>query len=709
MSRGNLCSIKPKIKKMKKMKILKFLPTLALAGLVMFSTSCKREGCTDPLALNFNDKAKKDDGSCVYESINLKLNKTTLGGTPGTKVNALVSVTGANLSKLHILKNGKQDATYPAFDLGGGTSKDYLFEYTIEALAVGTKVTFGFQAEDAKGQKTTVKELVVEVTSVNLSLSAATAQGLTGDKVSTVISMAGNNLKTLNILKNGVVDNAFPAVDLGGVSTKDHTFEYTIEQLPAGTKVNFSFQAENASGEKSTIQTFVVEVKAVAAKQIIEVQGDIATTTWTKDKVYRLNGYCRVQDGNTLTIQKGTLVIGDRESKGTLIIQRGGKIIADGTASEPIIFTSERDPGRREPGDWGGLVICGRANNNQGLDVELEGGYGAIHGGTNDNDNSGILRYVQINFAGIPINPNEEVNSLTMGSVGSGTVIEYVQCAFGLDDAFEWFGGTVNCKYLVAYKGLDDDFDVDFGYSGKVQFALAVRGALQADQSGSNGFEVDNNGSGATVTPFTSAVFSNVTVIGPKKNRDLTISLQFQNAMHLRRSNKIKIYNSFFTGFPNGLFIDGANTAAYAQTDELQIRNVVLAGVEHWGGNGYGSAGTVFSGSPANGAQHPTNPRGLAIKANDATFNDAAALAWFNTSGWNNQLLDKWQDAGISPTLFDSDTPNVLPASNSILLSGASFTNSNLSGMQNVNFRGAFGTMDWTQGWVDWSADLTTY
>lgn len=448
------------------------------------------------------------------------------------------------------------------------------------------------------------------------------------------------------------------------------------------------------------------EEEPTPAKPIVEVSGNVATTTWTKDKIYRLNGFVRVQSGNVLTIQAGTVIFGDFESKGTLIIQKGGKIMAEGTASEPIVMTSEKAPGLRQPGDWGGLVVCGFAPNNvPGGEAELEGGYGAFHGGTDPADNSGVIKYVQINFAGIPINPNEEVNSLTMGSVGSGTVIENVLCAYGLDDAFEWFGGTVNCKYLVAYRGLDDDLDVDLGYSGNVQFALGIRGAALADQSGSNGFEVDNDGSGTGNTPFTSGTFSNITIIGPKKERGTAISLQFQNGAQLRRNNKLKIHNAFFTGYPNGIFIDGAGAATNATNDELMVKNTVIAGVEHWGGNGYGSAGTIFTGSPANGLQHPNNPRGEALKTNDGAFN---VTTWFNTPAYGNAVLDKWQDAGIDPTIFDLGTPNVLPQAGSILLSGANFTG--LPGFfQSVSHRGAFGATNWTQGWVDWNCALTVY
>jgi len=439
----------------------------------------------------------------------------------------------------------------------------------------------------------------------------------------------------------------------------------------------------------------------------VEVEGSLTgTVNWTKNNIYLLKGFVRVQDGGVLNIEAGTVIFGDTETKGTLIIQKGGQIFAEGTAQEPIVMTSEKAPGLRQPGDWGGLVICGKARNNvPGGEAELEGGYGAFHGGTDDNDNSGVLRYVQINFAGIPINPNEEVNSLTMGSVGKSTTIEYVLCAYGLDDAFEWFGGNVDGKYLVAYRGLDDDFDVDLGYSGNVQFGLGIRGASLADQSGSNGFEVDNDGAGSTNTPKTSGTFSNMTIIGPKATRETPISLQFQHGAQLRRNSELKIHNSFFTGYPDGLYINQASTAANAESDALKVRNTIFAGVSHWGGNGYGSAGTIFTTAPANGNQHPNNPRGNALKTDVETFDIAA---WFNTPAFGNTLMDKWQDAGINASIFELGTPNVLPSGGSVLLSGASYTGLPAF-FEQVSHRGAFGSSDWTQGWVDWNCAQTTY
>lgn len=453
--------------------------------------------------------------------------------------------------------------------------------------------------------------------------------------------------------------------------------------------------------------------------EIVEKSGSItANETWTADKIYKLKGFVRVQDGAKLTIEPGTLIIGDRATKGTLVIQMGGQIFAEGTAEKPIIMTSEKAPGFRNPGDWGGLVVCGKAKNNitekTGLPVELEGGYGAFHGGSNDDDNSGVIKFVRIEYAGVPINPNEEVNSLTMGSVGRGTVIENVMCSYGLDDAFEWFGGSVNAKNLIAYRCLDDDLDVDLGYSGNVQFALIIRGENLADQSGSNAFEVDNNSSGSNDGPFTSGVFANVTVIGPKATRETPISLQYQHGAQLRRNSRISIYNSFITGFPDGIYIDDdkAGSGQAFLDDHLQIRNVIVSGVEHWGGNGFGSAGTVFEGAPANGAQHPNNPRGNALKVH-ANFPGGldAMKEKFNNGDFRNMLMPKWQDAGINANMFEDGKPTVLPNSGSMLLTYAKWDNTPKAGdfFQKVAYAGAFGNTDWTAGWAEWNCHIVEY
>lgn len=169
-----------------------------------------------------------------------------------------------------------------------------------------------------------------------------------------------------------------------------------------------------------------------------------------KKGTYILKGWVYIANGAELTIEPGTIIKGDKQTKASLIAERGGKLIAQGSASEPIVFTSEEAPGNRKPGDWGGVILCGKARNNQ-TEMQIEGGPRTKHGGNDDADNSGVLSYVRIEFAGYPFNTDQEINGLTLGSVGSGTKIDHVQVSYSNDDSYEWFGGTVNCKYLVAY------------------------------------------------------------------------------------------------------------------------------------------------------------------------------------------------------------------------------------------------------------------
>ncbi len=287
-------------------------------------------------------------------------------------------------------------------------------------------------------------------------------------------------------------------------------------------------------------------------------------TTWSPSgNPYILYGDVRVASGVTLTIQAGTVIRGDKASRGTLTILRGARIIANGTSTSPIVFTSNQPAGSRASKDWGGVNILGAAPNNQGANVNAEGYPSCVtapqYGGTNCADNSGVLRYVRIEYGGIPqaTVPNSEKNGLTLYSVGSGTTIDHVQVSFGGDDAFEWFGGCVNAKYLISYRNQDDDFDTDFGYSGKVQFGIAVRDPAINDNSASNGFESDTDADGVNATR-TTARFSNFTLVGPYDPACARVVVdnpspnpRFLDGLHLRRNTGIDVYNTIITGWRN--------------------------------------------------------------------------------------------------------------------------------------------------------------
>ena len=560
-----------------------------------------------------------------------------------------------------------------------------------------------------------------EVFPVPTVTSAGTLSGVTGATVTvkaTISAPAG--LKSITVLKNGI---AFDSKTYSaGEKTAEYSKDYVVEGA-AGTVVTFSIQATDLKGQVSTISGVSVNVTAVPPKAIVEVKGNLeGNVTWTADKIYKLVGFVRVGQEDAfgvitkkgvLTIQPGTVIIGERASKGALIVQRGSQIIANGTASAPIVFTSERAPGEREAGDWGGLVICGQAPNNLPNDAtnrQLEGGYGAFHGGTDPADNSGSLKYVRLEYAGIPINPNQEVNSLTLGSVGSATTIDYVQASFGLDDSFEWFGGTVNAKHLIAYKGLDDDFDTDNGFSGYVQFGIGIRGAAIADQSGSNGFECDNDANGSANTPFTSAIFANMSIIGAKGATNIAIDPLFQNGAQLRRNNKQKIYNTVITGYPYGVYIDSQKGAAKvnAANGDIDLQNVVLAGVEGWGPGGFGLGWSVN-----------VKPMGVAVPGfeNMASGTNGAAILigdkspedWFK-SLTGNKIVGSNANLGLSSSLWSAGRPTfVLTAGTSESLIGPKLKSDLPAFFEATDYVGAFKSTDWTAGWSEFAPQSIVY
>jgi hypothetical protein len=431
---------------------------------------------------------------------------------------------------------------------------------------------------------------------------------------------------------------------------------------------------------------------------IVELSGNIATQTLVSSKKYLLKGNVFVQSGVVLTIQPGTIILGDKGTKGTLIINKGGKIEAVGTAESPIVFTSEREVGERDKGDWGGIIILGSANTNQS-NPAIEGVSPAVNFGTqnstaNDNESSGTLKYVRIEFAGIALSPNNEINGLTFGSVGSGTVVENVQVSFSGDDAFEWFGGTVNCKNLVAYSTWDDDFDTDFGYTGKIQFALSVRDPFSADQSGSNAFESDNDAGGTAALPLTAPVFSNVTVFGPRYDSSSSVSGSYQHAAHLRRRTATSIFNSVITGFPIGLRIDGKTTFDNYTSGAGEVENNLLI-----------SLGNRTAPRPFMGGTNTTDDE---VKTYFNAGNPAGAISFNHQLNYANLGLDVNLYLGKTPAYPSNPSFGV---SSGVISSGADFTPAKLGGsfFQNVPFHGAFGASDWTDTWTNFDPKAVAY
>lgn len=448
-----------------------------------------------------------------------------------------------------------------------------------------------------------------------------------------------------------------------------------------------------------------------------------------KKGTYILKGWVYIADGSELTIEPGTIIKGDKQTMASLIVERGGKLIAQGTKNEPIVFTSEEAKGQRRPGDWGGIIMCGKAKTNAG-EQAIEGGPRTKHGGNDDADNSGVLSYVRVEFAGYPFETNQEINGVTLGSVGTGTKIDHVQVSYSNDDSFEWFGGKVNAKYLVAYEGWDDDFDTDNGYSGNVQYALSIRDPKLADTSNSNGFESDNDASGSTATPTTNATFSNVTFVGPKASaldfENTTDYInggglnpgngsalgRFQASMHIRRGSHLQCINSISYGWPVGIIIDGEKgntrtdagdtkdgdvfTGAYnAKNNKLVFKNIWMAGMTANGAD----ANSAFKDSLVTKYGKPNTFDDTKTSFSSNFFAQQPGCQFFkDIASWGLQA--PMGIVGLTVPLF--------PQAGSPLLTAGS--TDGFSAFDKVNYIGAFnGTDNWLEGWTNFDPQNTDY
>jgi hypothetical protein len=416
----------------------------------------------------------------------------------------------------------------------------------------------------------------------------------------------------------------------------------------------------------------------------VDIRGIIkGAPTWSADSVYRLRGYVYVDAPGVLTIQPGTKVISNKDSAGVLVIYKGAKINAEGTADKPIIFTSgESDP---KPGDLGGVILVGKATGN-GNHAELEGGVDSDHktfGGNDDHDNSGVLKYVRIEYAGKAVNPGDEVNGLSLYGVGNGTTIDYVQVIRGLDDAYEFFGGAVNAKHLIAYNCADDDFDMDDGYHGMIQFAISIKDpAFTDNKTGgdlSNNFEVDNTSGKSkpfTATPITHPLLSNFTAIGP--NNASGTSPDFGYGMRWRRGSQFELVNSIVIGGQKaGLDLDDDPTAEYYKSGVSGFRNSFLQAVTH-----------------------VTN----VDKLNDPSILTADELKSLVTGRDGSFIFDKADEVMLTDP-FNNAKPDLVPlAASPALKTTAKFEN-NLSNafFEHVDFIGAMNAEDWTKRWTAWN------
>lgn len=375
---------------------------------------------------------------------------------------------------------------------------------------------------------------------------------------------------------------------------------------------------------------------------------------------YYIQGTTVVEDGATLTIPAGTLLLGDVSFTGSaLIVRQGGRLVARGTADAPIVFTSSNPEGARRRGDWGGIVLNGRSNCNFPADECVGEGNSGPYGGTVTDDDSGVLSYVRIEYGGREVSFGNELNGLTLNGVGSGTQLDHIQSHFGSDDGIEFFGGTVDLKYAYVTGASDDSFDYSTGWQGRGQFWAAQQDPHDAD----NGFEVDGNEENFDAEPFTDPTIYNVTLVG--KEAGTGSSGESTRGIIFRRGTGGAIHNVVILGFEKGFDIDQQETVG-----RVQIRNSYV----------YGQQNGEFE-----------------DQARDEADGIDEEAIWA-TDGWGNL-------AGVDPMLtdpFNLMMPDFRPAAGSPLTAGYAAPPADSDFFESVDYIGAFapGTPQWIEGWT---------
>lgn len=439
----------------------------------------------------------------------------------------------------------------------------------------------------------------------------------------------------------GATGGSFAQVGTVQAPATPSTVTYTDNGLSLNTTYRYRVFAVRGSKTSTASSEFSATTGNAGTGGNVDVTQDItANTTWTSDKTYTLKGFIHVANGATLTIQPGTKIVGDFNTVGSsLFVLRGAKINAVGTAAAPIVLTSSRAAGERQPGDWGGLIIIGNARINRSSTVNVEGtgtdgstvasgkNYTVSYsGGTADDDNSGTLSYVRVEFAGYAPRENEELNSFTFAAVGSGTRISYLQAMAGLDDSFEFFGGGVVGDHLVSYEAGDDHFDMSEGFRGKLQYVIALQttqltprtgaGSLASDPEGIENDGCSGSGCdlGQSSTPLTIPVIANFTLIGT--GDAATSGSSGGLGMMLRRGTGGYYVNGIVARYPRGgVSLRDADTytraGATAITDlataDLAVRNVVFA-----------ENGSVFQGANGSNIQNALDMTGNALVSSAA-------------------------------------------------------------------------------------------
>ncbi len=344
---------------------------------------------------------------------------------------------------------------------------------------------------------------------------------------------------------------------------------YTDDTVVQGTTYLYRVIAKNADGNSAPSDP----ADGLIDPNTAVLSGSIDTAvTLDATITYTITGIVTVEDGGSLTIPAGTLLLGSTDVQpSALMVRQGGQIFSNGTMSDPVVFTSAAPAGSRERGDWGGVVINGYSICNfPASDCVGEGASGP-YGGTMNDDDSGSMTYTRIEFAGYEVSFGNELNALTLNGVGSGTTLEAIQTHYGSDDGFEFFGGTVDLKWAVATGISDDSFDYSTGWQGRGQFWIAQQDPDDAD----NGFEVDGNEDDFDAMPLTDPLIYNVTLVGKGLDGAGGTTGESVDGLRLRRGTGGDIYNAIVIGFGgSGVDVDNAETVGrYSVQNSIIARN----------------------------------------------------------------------------------------------------------------------------------------
>lgn len=416
--------------------------------------------------------------------------------------------------------------------------------------------------------------------------------------------------------------------------------------LAASTLLLFSCQNEDVADSSFNLQSAGADYSGYPAT-VQTVSGNInSNTTWTSDKVWEISGVVRVRNGATLTIEPGTFIkakpLGEGIATGVLVITKNGKINAQGTAQNPIVFTSynllDGSAGTTATsGDFGGVVLLGDAEVNNGLSTNVVEGLGDQNplsdfyfGGSNNSHDAGDMSYVRIEFAGRILSDGVEINGLTFGGVGNGTNINHIQVSYGKDDSYEFFGGTVSPTHLVSFAADDDNFDFDLGYTGSLTKAIAIADKYSThSQSGgnpdSNGIELDNNANGSSTTIITRPVISDLSIIGVSAATDGGL---YENAIHVRRRGEIDLTNVTVTGYNTGIKWDSPSVSSNSVWSNFSAHGFVTPATSSLG---FGNPTSTSNPAQAWGLTQPFfNNSGFNLSGNTGAF--ATESGWAN--GW---------------------------------------------------------------------------